>query len=296
MKRIFIAAITAVTLFAGCAKENTDYTPVSQDVKINFDIAGKVGFGADTKAVKSDWAVGDEILVVFQGISSDWLDCVDCNNSLKLTKTVDGWNVDDSKFPEISSLKSGKRFFALHYPGNINVGSMSGIIAYPSTYQPGYEYLYFGNTYTVEGNEVTLGTLSLKRKQASFQIAVRDFADQEGDWIMKLHLPTKHNLDECLTSMYMYFSGAGQISGTGAYDASGVTIGTDKVYNFRGRSSDKVVKWISLTGNYKTYYYKLETETTIADLGDKAWYLPELKINGSYEVESGCAWTTEMVE
>ena len=296
MRKIFMAVLTAMTLLAGCAKETTNYTPVSQDVKINFDVAGKAGFGADTKAIKPDWAVGDEILIAFQDSNKDWLNCANCDNTLKLTKTADGWNVDDSKFPEISSLSSGKRFFAIHYPGNINVSQMSGIIAYVSTYQPGHEYLYYDGTYTVSGNEVTLGTISLNRKPGSFQISVKDFADQAGDWIMKLHLPTQFNLNECYTSLYMYFSNPGQISGTNAYDANGVTIGADKAYHFLGRNTDKVVKWISLTGDYKTYYYKLDTETTIRDLQNKAWYLPELKINGSYEVEPGCEWTTAMVD
>ena len=62
MKKILFTAIAAV-LLAGCAKSVDE--PVAKEIKVEFEIAEKSAFGADTKALKEGWAVGDVIRITF---------------------------------------------------------------------------------------------------------------------------------------------------------------------------------------------------------------------------------------
>ena len=65
MKKIIITAFAACALLAACTEKES--APVqNNDVKVVFEIADKAGFGQDTKAVKTAWAEGDQILVIFK--------------------------------------------------------------------------------------------------------------------------------------------------------------------------------------------------------------------------------------
>ena len=111
MKKFFIAAVALVAaVFTSCSKD--DLGVESNDVKVNFAVAEKPEFAATTRALKSDWAVGDEILIVFQSADKSWLDCSNGQNSIKLTKTAGGWDVDDTNCPAIEDLSSGKSYFS----------------------------------------------------------------------------------------------------------------------------------------------------------------------------------------
>lgn len=296
MKKFFIVAVALVAaVFTSCSKD--DLGVESNDVKVNFAVAEKPEFAATTRALKSDWAVGDEILIVFQSADKSWLDCSNGQNSIKLTKTAGGWDVDDTNCPAIEDLSSGKSYFAIHYPGNIKLGNFDSAtnMAEFSNYVSGNEYLLCQNTYTISGNEITLGTIAMARTSGSFQISVKNLAEYNENWIMKLHNASGFAIDQCYIGLRMYFMATVQITGKNTVgEASAVTVGTDEVFNFRGGNSSKAAKWISLTKTNGTYYYKLDAEKTMSDLAGKAWILPELKINGSDQIEAGCEWTKTM--
>ena len=64
MKRLFIAtALLLVAGFVGCTK--SDDASVSKDIKVEFAVADKDAFN-QTRAVKSEWANGDQILILFK--------------------------------------------------------------------------------------------------------------------------------------------------------------------------------------------------------------------------------------
>ena len=116
MKRILFMLSAAAALLVSCAKQNVSEPQIpDRDLKISFEVASRPDFESDTKAVKSDWFVGDEILIVFEG-KDGWLDFSKNANTLKLKKTADDWNTDKSKLPTLTALASGKRFFAFHHP------------------------------------------------------------------------------------------------------------------------------------------------------------------------------------
>ena len=291
MKKYFIAAMTLVmTVFASCSNEElfVEYN----DVKVNFTVADKEEFGSETRAVKSGWAAGDEILIVFEG-GEGWLNCANSTNTLKLIKTAEGWDTDKTNFPELSNLANGKKFFAVHHPGTIELGEQSGSIAYISSYTNGHEYIHYQGTYTISGNEISLGQIVMNRPN-SFQISVKINTSYTGDWTMQLLNTKQFGIDQCYTNLYMLLSGRVQISGSTIAEAKAVTIGTDKVFTFTGRNSDKVAQWIRVDKNNGTFYYKLDTAKTMAELTNKAWTLPELTINDSNEIEGSTGWSLNL--
>ena len=294
MKKVLMAAMTLVmAVFASCTNE--DFNVENTDVKVNFTIAEKDGFGADSRAVKSDWANDDEIVIVFQG-KDGWLNCANGDNSLKLTKTGTGWTVDDSEIPAIEDLSSGKSFFAIHHPGEMTLGNQSGSLVYLDSYTSGNEYLYYQGTYTISGSEISLGQIVMKRPSSSFQISVNIESSYTGDWTMKLLNSSGFAIDQCYTSLYMMLAADSQVSGTTTDGAQAVTIGTDKVFTFAaiGKNSSSAAQWISVTKTNGTFYYELSEAKTMSDLAGKAWTLPELTINDSNEIEGSTGWSKSM--
>jgi len=288
-----------MAVFASCTNE--DLNVENNDVKVNFTVAEKPGFDADSRAVKSGWANNDGILIVFQTQDKTWLDFSGNKNFLKLTKTDEGWTVDFSKCPEISNLSSGREFLAIHHPGNMVFGDKNGAGngIYLSSYISGYEYLSYQGTYTISGNEILLGTISMSRPSSSFQISVK-ITDGTDDSDYKMGIINKANglaHIQCFSELFvMPGTNSSQFYGNDGYQANYVTIETDKVFNFRGYRADTEIESISITRTNGTFYYNLEGEKKISDLQGKAWILPELKINGSNDVEEGCQWIKATTE
>lgn len=184
MKKIFMAAMTLVmAVFASCSNE--DLNVENNDVKVKFTVAEKPGFDADSRSVKKGWDNGDKILVVFKDADGFWLETMNDENTLKLTKTADGWSTDESKL-DISKLGNSDDYKAIYYPGEVSFASSdeSGIL-YFDTYKGG-EYLTAEGTYTVNGSDIELGTISMTRDEDMYQISVKGLASESGNWTMSL--------------------------------------------------------------------------------------------------------------
>ena len=119
MKKVLMAAMTLVmAVFASCTNE--DLKVENNDVKVNFTVAEKPGFDAVSRSVKKGWDNGDQILVVFKNAGGIfWLDAFDDANTLKLTKTAEGWTADKSKI-DITKLASSADYHAFYYPGEVS--------------------------------------------------------------------------------------------------------------------------------------------------------------------------------
>ena len=140
MKKVFMAALAlTMAVFVSCSKD--DFNAENNDVKVKFTVAEKDGFGADTRAVKSGWEAGDQILIVFRGTDGALLDFEDNANTLKLTYDGTSWTVDDSKFPT-SGLEHNRYFTALHHPGNVLFGNANNFRGYN-----GGEFLIYSEQY-----------------------------------------------------------------------------------------------------------------------------------------------------
>ena len=185
MKKIFMAAMTLVmAVFASCSNE--DLNVENNDVKVKFTVAEKPGFDADSRSVKTGWDNGDQILVVFKGANGlFWLDAFDDVNTLKLTKTAEGWTVDKSKI-DITKLASSADYHAFYYPGEVSFAESDvDYLLYFDTYMGG-EYLSAEGTYTVNGSEIELGKISMTHEEYMYQISVEGLASESGNWTMTI--------------------------------------------------------------------------------------------------------------
>ena len=182
MKKIFMAAMTLVmAVFASCSNEDLNV----ENNEVKFTVAEKPGFDADSRSVKTGWDNGDQILVVFRDADGFWLDAFDDANTLKLTKTAEGWTADYSKI-DISKLGSSDDYMAIYYPGEVSFAESDvEYKLYFDTYKGG-EYLSAEGTYTVNGSDIELGTISMTRDMYMYQISVKGLASESGNWTMSL--------------------------------------------------------------------------------------------------------------
>lgn len=184
MKKVFMAALAlTMAVFVSCSKD--DFNAENNDVKVNFTVAEKPSFDAVTRSVKKGWDNGDQILVVFRDADGFWLDAFDDANTLKLTKTAEGWTADKSKI-DISKLGSSDDYMAIYYPGEVSFAELDvEYMLYFDTYKGG-EYLSAEGTYTVNGSDIELGTISMTRDINMYQISVKGLASESGEWTMSL--------------------------------------------------------------------------------------------------------------
>lgn len=161
MKRVILTAMMLCSLVLGSCTKNID-TNTDTEIQISFNVGEKGGFGTDTKALRTGWEAGDQILVVFSKTGS--------NTDLGVTSTLtyDGTNWSATGIPteQKALLGSSGNFKAVHYRSTAGDVGMNGI-DFAGTYGgPGYvlectgTYLY--TNYPTE--KVTLnGSLDMVR-------------------------------------------------------------------------------------------------------------------------------------
>ena len=285
MKKIFVAIFAAVALLAGCAKE----APVaeSQDVKVTFSVTDKDGFGADTKAVKAGWEVGDEIVLIFHS-GTEWLDYSNSANTVKLTKTAGGWTADASN-ATLASL-TGEKYYAVHHLGQMTLGSFSGTEAKFTNYKGG-EYLTAEGVYSINGTNLELGTITMQRDPLLSQFSVKDLTVESGDtWELTIYAIIDNTMSttgvaQCGVNAMRLISGGAipSIGKYGVYEASGVQNGSDVSFCFKELSirceyegSDLCYELKRKGTKYKTYYYSTTTKK-FDDFDGHAFSLPSLE-------------------
>lgn len=311
MKRILFMLSAAAALLASCAKQNVSEPQIQdQDIKISFEVASRPDFESDTKAVKSDWFVGDEILIVFEG-KDGWLDFSKNANTLKLKKTAADWNTDKSKLPALTALASGKRFFAFHHPQDYEmmIGDLidytdhkcADVSSYYNIYNAGLsvEYMHASGTYELVGNEVKLGFLNMQRPATAFQISVKDLCKEPIDynWYMALY-DDKGGLiyNTNYTKIKLQYTVSKGTEGDIMIEqreqlltAGGSNIDGDRVFGFTGKIADDKVRYIELSFGSTSLYYEI-TPKSIADFSGKAWLLPAININEDKSLKPESKW------
>lgn len=180
MKKIIIAAFAACVLLAACTEKES--APVqNNDIKVVFEIGDKAGFGQDTKAVKTAWAEGDQILVIFkanngvnqgQGFLTD-----DCEvNTLRFVYDGSAWNLKDNNVSDLSQLGSSGDYFAIHHRvfGEDDI-VFAGANCDLTNYNGG-ELLQYQGSYAVSEGILTLETVKMEMALYGdqFQISVPD--------------------------------------------------------------------------------------------------------------------------
>lgn len=188
MKGFYSIAVAMVLALGivGCAK---DEAPAKKDIKVSFSVASKDGFDS-TRAVKSDWAVDDQILVVFK-VGDTWLTekANTKNNTLTLTYTEDGsWSASQNNWSDELKGSEGGEFFAIHYRGDISfIEGKSWIDAFQFNYTGGEVLRMEGGQYSVEDGVMDLGKLTLKLRDDAVQFSVQDLATNKDSWTLAVY-------------------------------------------------------------------------------------------------------------
>ncbi len=264
MKKVFMAALAlTMAVFVSCSKD--DLNVENNDVKVNFTVAEKPSFDAVTRSVKKGWDNGDQILVVFRDADGFWLDAFDDANTLRLTKTAEGWTADKSKI-DISKLGSSDDYKAIYYPGEVSFASSdeSGIL-YFDTYKGG-EYLVAEGTYTVNGSNIELGTINMTRDEYMYQISVKGLASESGEWALTIQNSSGGDFYD------KHLAGGKLRVATNAYkpnpenvyaNAGGVKYGEDVQFCFiKNTGNYNSAKQFELSNGTNTYVYRLASSTT----------------------------------
>lgn len=276
MKKVLMAAMTLVmAVFASCTNE--DLKVENNDVKVNFTVAEKPGFDAVSRSVKKGWDNGDQILVVFKNAGGIfWLDAFDDANTLKLTKTAEGWTADKSKI-DITKLASSADYHAFYYPGEVSFAESDvENMLYFDTYMGG-EYLSAEGTYTVNGSDIELGTISMTRDEYMYQISVEGLASESGNWTMTIQR-------EEGSTFYENHLAVGKLrvptttynpSSDNVYNnAGGVKYDGDVQFCFlKNTGNNNPAQLISLSNGTDTYEYQLTNQRFT---GGATYLLPEL--------------------
>ena len=277
MKKFLMAAMTLVmAVFASCSNDDAQLEGIG-DIKVNFTVADKAGFDGDTRAVKTGWDNGDEILIAICS-EGGWTE-LGKYNCFKLKYNNGNWTTDMTGFDTSVRFESGNDYIAVYHPGTITLGgSASGVdTQYLSGYNGG-EILYdINSTYTKTADGIDLGEIELVRYSQDFQISIKDLASAgktDGTWELYIQNEEGNRADK------MYFNAKDNVflrtSGIGSYDthySTGINYKDDVVFYFQNTGSTETPLTFLLQiygGDAYTY-----TTTTIPEMGN-AYTLPEI--------------------
>ncbi len=307
MKRLLIAATLLFAAgFMGCAK--SDDAPVNKDIKVEFSVASKDSF-ITTRAVKSDWADGDQILVLFQPNGSAWLGAENSKDNtitLKYKKSTGTWSLTKNNWGETLLNSTNGNFLAVHYRGDMALGTEAGSIGYLFNYAAGEVLRMESGSYTITDGVMDLGTLVLKLSNDAVQFSVQGLASNSDTWEMWVAYDDKGGdykySGDAASPVQGYNAGKviyrtdGGFLGTYSNEwMSNVVNGDDR--SFFGTFDDNEVtkKYVFVLKNVtKTKYYKFEyAPSPFAPLEEKAAYLlPPLTLQGDgVTPAAGCLWS-----
>ena len=185
MKRMIIAAALLIVA-AGCSKLNDTDTVENTDVKIEFTIAEKPGFGAQTKALKTSWAVGDKIAIALKPSSAENILSEKISKSeysgiaFILEYTESGWTASEEIVPAPGT---NGTFYAVHHRGEMKVnfsaiGAVTPANSYKLSGYQGGELMSFTGSYSVADNgNITLGAITMALDSRLMQISTAEILE-----------------------------------------------------------------------------------------------------------------------
>ena len=186
----------------GCTKDEVLDTPQVSDYAVEFNVAGKSGFGATTRAVKAAWAAGDQIAIFCRPTASG--EYVSDNAKIIYLK-YDGsaWSASPVSAALVAEMEASGMFSAIHH----RVGSDENITVSNDgtlkTYNGG-ELLYYAGNYTKADGVISLGSITMSLFPNSaysagclFQVSVPGLNAADG-WTMAIandnYTPSESNV------------------------------------------------------------------------------------------------------
>ena len=309
MKKIFMAAMTLVmAVFASCTNE--DLKVENNDVKVNFTVAEKPDFGADSRAAKTGWADGDQIMVVFT--TGGWYS----SSYLTLTYNSGTWTTGEVPDALLNDTFDGytdvsSTYQAYHYRGNVGFSDLNTENKYFANYAGG-DFLMCTGNYTFKDNTITLTTpIALELFANASQVSVKGL-DQSKTWTLSVYDVTETTGGKTYGINFNYFAKGKMtynlVSGTAAttnrtgdnnnpanHQATGVKNSDgDVAFWVEVKNSDIVNQndlAFEITDGSTTYMYCYDGDNSdeTADFsGGQHYRLPEIKTEN---IATGTEWS-----
>lgn len=185
-KNLFIAVMALALTAVGCSKIDAP-TDDTNDLTITFQMGDKGGFNAPTKALKTGWADGDYVSIVFMPEGAT--QCLGYSTaevkaprmiSLEWNEETNRWITSVELFTteggNLSSLGTTGTYYAVHHRGNVsfhtNISAGLGDNSYTLTGYKGGELLYATGTYAYSDSNLDLGTINMTLDPRLFQVSV----------------------------------------------------------------------------------------------------------------------------
>lgn len=182
MKKIFMAAMALVMLIGStsCNKENVvDTETVKGQLVFNYTVGEKPG-SVDTKALKSGWANGDQIMVVFWNNSS-WKS----TTPLVIEYNEGTWSTVATPDTEEWVVSGKMTYHAIHYrrvdaAQNLSASKVGTNFKFQLLNIKGGEILEQMGDYTISDGEVNL-EIDLDYAENIFLVSIPDLSESD-DW------------------------------------------------------------------------------------------------------------------
>ena len=310
MKRVY--SIAAMVLFAvmmvACNKSDAG---VEKVYKVDFNVSEKPSF-ATTRALKTAWVAGDQILVILRPENGSWLIAAnDSSKTLKLTYNGTQWSASTPSAEMMQALGASGDYYAVYYRGNVGIGEDWD--GYGDTYKfanyKGGEYYYDNGGYSVADDVLTLEQIDMEKGTDIFQISIKNLLstaeNQAKNWKLAIlrdatqQLPIPDDFGKMDDNVYYegmaegYFTfDFGKPTPYTIYYATNVQNDNDATFWFCHPFYDEDVVndktearylngyYFTLTDGTTTWYYEVDRKLGTADEKtlnpEKAYLLPEL--------------------
>ena len=206
MRNIIMAVIALVITASGCQK--IDSADSNSTVKVKFTIADKpvLGDPGQTKAIKTAWAEGDQVMIIFKPAgATEWYGPMEkVLHKFTTTYTSSVWSDITLTSQNITDLGESGTYLAIHHRGNVTaIAIPTAVGTAPNTYDgyrlngyEGGEFMSHKGTYTSDGTTITLSTIDLQLYSSLFQFSVsKDITDGSSNPIFdNLHTKWFKNL------------------------------------------------------------------------------------------------------
>ena len=168
MKKLFMVAMAIVVAagFVACTKEDVS----APTYKVEFTVGDKGGFGVNSRAVKTAWAEGDQILIITKPVSGSYDDVATPNsdaNCIRLIYNGSAWTVDRALTPEEITARGAQGiWFAIHHRvkegKKVELGDDAGSGDFRLANYYGGEVLEDTGVLTITDGVVNLGEINME--------------------------------------------------------------------------------------------------------------------------------------
>ena len=290
MKKLFMVAMAIVvaTGFVACTKDDAS----APTYKVEFTVGEKGGFEAGSRAVKTAWAEGDQILIITKPISGAYDDVAVANsdaNTIRLIYNGSAWTVDRAlTAEEILARGEVGVWYAIHYRvkegKKVELGDKDFYGDYMLLNYYGGEVLECTGTLTITDGVVNLGAINMELSffDSLVQVSVPGLDLVENpDW--KLTVLTgnyssgsysgfAHYCFSALLANKIFFRPSPSVGQFGNnYDNPYVVNGTDAsfVFRFDGYTDESNTE---IYGKYKFMLYNADTDKKYVYTVDRGAY------------------------